>query len=332
MEDGLFPHQRSLNDRDGLEEERRLCYVGTTRADAQLYLTYAEQRRLHGVENYGLPVTIPARDARGAGRGGAAEPAREPPVRPPRRPAGGVSALEDGETGIRLGQRVRHGKFGEGVVLNLEGARQSCTGAGQLRAHGQQVAGGGLCEPRSSSEHRRPATGRFGKRAMKILILGAGQVGSTAANSLSREEANEVTIVDRDPRRPAGAAGPPRRAHGGRTRLAPGGAGARGRGRRRHPGRAHRQRRGQHGRLPGGLHPVPHAHRSRASVPSSIPRATTAVRPRCRGPGRRISPEQLVTDHIEQLVRYPGALQVLDFADGRVRMVGARAHLPAVCC
>jgi superfamily I DNA/RNA helicase len=47
MEDGLFPHQRSITDVDGLEEERRLCYVGTTRAMKQLYLTYAEQRRLH---------------------------------------------------------------------------------------------------------------------------------------------------------------------------------------------------------------------------------------------------------------------------------------------
>ena len=55
MEDGLFPHQRSLNDLDGLEEERRLCYVGMTRAMQQLYLTYAEQRRLHGVDSYGMP-------------------------------------------------------------------------------------------------------------------------------------------------------------------------------------------------------------------------------------------------------------------------------------
>ena len=55
MEDGLFPHQRSLNDIDGLEEERRLCYVGMTRAMRQLYFTYAEQRRLHGIDSYGRP-------------------------------------------------------------------------------------------------------------------------------------------------------------------------------------------------------------------------------------------------------------------------------------
>ena len=55
MEDGLFPHTRSITDIDGLEEERRLCYVGTTRAMKQLFLTYAEQRRLHGVDSYGTP-------------------------------------------------------------------------------------------------------------------------------------------------------------------------------------------------------------------------------------------------------------------------------------
>ena len=55
MEDGLFPHQRSVADLAGLEEERRLCYVGATRAMRQLYVTYAEQRRLYGVDQYGQP-------------------------------------------------------------------------------------------------------------------------------------------------------------------------------------------------------------------------------------------------------------------------------------
>ena len=55
MEDGLFPHQRSVTDVHGLEEERRLCYVGVTRAMRQLYCTYAEQRRMHGVDSYGAP-------------------------------------------------------------------------------------------------------------------------------------------------------------------------------------------------------------------------------------------------------------------------------------
>lgn len=52
MEDGLFPHQRSINDAAGLEEERRLCYVGMTRAKEHLYLLHAERRRLYGQESY----------------------------------------------------------------------------------------------------------------------------------------------------------------------------------------------------------------------------------------------------------------------------------------
>ena len=55
MEDGLFPHQRSIADPKGLEEERRLCYVGITRAMQTLYVTYAEQRRLHGMDNFSQP-------------------------------------------------------------------------------------------------------------------------------------------------------------------------------------------------------------------------------------------------------------------------------------
>ena len=127
MEDGLFPHQRSINDLDGLEEERRLCYVGMTRAMKQLYFTYAEQRRLHGVDSYNAPSRfiqeIP--------------PAMIEEVRPRIRvthapsasaaSSGSKRALGRGalaETlgdGMRLGTRVRHGKFGEGVVLTVEG-------------------------------------------------------------------------------------------------------------------------------------------------------------------------------------------------------------------
>ena len=117
MEDGLFPHQRSLNDLDGLEEERRLCYVGMTRAMKQLYLIYAEQRRLHGVDSYGMASRfikeIP--------------PALIEEVRPRvqvSRPVA-VSRFRQEEVvfnGVRLGGRVRHGKFGEGVILNVEGS------------------------------------------------------------------------------------------------------------------------------------------------------------------------------------------------------------------
>ncbi|HMD58262.1 MAG TPA: DNA helicase II [Steroidobacteraceae bacterium] len=121
MEDGLFPHQRSVSDLESLEEERRLCYVGITRAMRQLYLSYAEQRRLHGVDSYNTPSRfireIPEaliEELRPRIRVAHAPTVHSAPdrsgVREP--PAAG---------GVRLGTRVRHGKFGEGVVLNLEG-------------------------------------------------------------------------------------------------------------------------------------------------------------------------------------------------------------------
>jgi DNA helicase-2/ATP-dependent DNA helicase PcrA len=119
MEDGLFPHQRSIADPKGLEEERRLCYVGITRAMQTLYVTYAEQRRLHGMDTFSQPsrfvAEIPDQYI---------EEIR-PKVqvsRPMRTPNSGRTPIRQGsEIGIRLGQRVRHRKFGDGVILNCEG-------------------------------------------------------------------------------------------------------------------------------------------------------------------------------------------------------------------
>ncbi len=117
LEDGLFPHQRSLNDEEGLEEERRLCYVGTTRAMKQLYMTYAEQRRLHGQDNYGTPSRfiseIPEdliEEVRP--RIQISRPVAAGRFRPP---------VEELAPGVKLGARVRHKKFGEGVILKVEG-------------------------------------------------------------------------------------------------------------------------------------------------------------------------------------------------------------------
>jgi DNA helicase II / ATP-dependent DNA helicase PcrA len=122
LEEGLFPHQRSIEDASGLEEERRLCYVGMTRAMRQLYLSHAETRRLHGSEN----LCTPSRFLREI----PAECVQE--VRPQiqvSRPAygyglrgfGGGSLRNDHVAGLKLGQRVLHQSFGEGVVLQFEG-------------------------------------------------------------------------------------------------------------------------------------------------------------------------------------------------------------------
>jgi DNA helicase-2/ATP-dependent DNA helicase PcrA len=100
-----------------LEEERRLCYVGITRARKQLYLTYAEHRRLHGTENYCVPsrfinempgdLVEEIRPRIQVSRPFAASPSSVP--------------VEPAPNGLKLGQRVQHAKFGEGVVLNYEG-------------------------------------------------------------------------------------------------------------------------------------------------------------------------------------------------------------------
>ena len=124
LEDGLFPHQRSVTDIGGLEEERRLAYVGITRAMRRLYLTYAEQRRLHGVDQFGTPsrfiAEVPAE---------LVEEVR-PRVqvsRPVYQGRGKPSAVYEEpapSSGMHLGQRVRHGRFGEGVILRLDGHGQ----------------------------------------------------------------------------------------------------------------------------------------------------------------------------------------------------------------
>ena len=121
MEENLFPHRLSVEEPGRLEEERRLCYVGITRAMTKLYLSWAEVRQLHGRETFNGPsrflrdlptelleevrpratITRPMSFA-------AATPAR-------------AAAPTDNGTGLALGQRVEHKKFGEGVVLDFEG-------------------------------------------------------------------------------------------------------------------------------------------------------------------------------------------------------------------
>ncbi len=123
MEEGLFPHQRSADNPDGLEEERRLCYVGMTRARQRLTLSHAEMRRLHGQENLSPPSRflreIPPdylNEVRPQTGG-----VRQPVYRPGAKARAAESASEAGGNGLSLGQRVRHQKFGEGTVLTFEG-------------------------------------------------------------------------------------------------------------------------------------------------------------------------------------------------------------------
>jgi len=160
---------------------------------------------------------------------------------------------------------------------------------------------------------------------VRILILGAGQVGRTAAFHLSREEANEVTVVDvnedilrdlqdrLDVRTVAGNAAHP-------TVLEAAGV--------------------QEADIIVALTNSDEVNMMACEVAFTLYRTPTKIarirsaeyttRPELFGEGAVsvdvfISPEQLVTDYVERLIRYPGALQVLDFADGKVRLVGVRA-------
>ncbi|MCZ6881556.1 MAG: DNA helicase II, partial [Gammaproteobacteria bacterium] len=119
MEEGLFPHQRSSEEPGRMEEERRLCYVGITRAREQLVVTSAEVRRLYGNENYNKVSRF----------------IREIPTeflqeirpkaqfsRPVYAAAGKIGHKRtEADTGLFVGQRVSHSRFGSGIILNLEG-------------------------------------------------------------------------------------------------------------------------------------------------------------------------------------------------------------------
>ncbi|MBV8803258.1 MAG: ATP-binding domain-containing protein, partial [Gammaproteobacteria bacterium] len=121
VEEGLFPHYMTMEDPKGLEEERRLCYVGMTRAMQKLYLTYAEVRRLHGKEAYHRPSRflseIPdefLENVRLQARVSRPESSTKHIV--------AAAPAPSSESGLRIGQRVTHHQFGEGIVLQYEGS------------------------------------------------------------------------------------------------------------------------------------------------------------------------------------------------------------------
>ncbi|MFK0312294.1 DNA helicase II [Pseudomonas sp. NPDC090233] len=124
MEEGLFPHKMSLEEPGRLEEERRLAYVGITRAMRQLFMTYAETRRLYGSETYNKV----SRFVREIPAGLVQEVRLSNSVS---RPFGGAKSASTSnlfananipQTAFNLGQRVQHSVFGEGVILNFEGS------------------------------------------------------------------------------------------------------------------------------------------------------------------------------------------------------------------
>jgi len=169
LEEGLFPHENSAIDPDGLEEERRLMYVAITRAKERLYLSFAQSRMLHGQTRYNvrsrffdelpqatLKWLTPKAEAgaRWGGRSDNAAWGRDWFARPGReqRYGGGYAAAEApaaplpafaneqraADTGFRVGQQVFHTKFGEGAITALEGSGADARAQVRFKRHGEK--------------------------------------------------------------------------------------------------------------------------------------------------------------------------------------------------
>ncbi|BCQ23741.1 UvrD-helicase domain-containing protein [Caballeronia sp. NK8] len=168
LEEGLFPHENSAQETDGLEEERRLAYVAITRAKERLYLSFAQSRMLHGQTRYNIrsrffdelpegslkwltpKVEAGARwggraDNAGWGRDWFARPGQE---RGGSSSYGGVQASATlpafaneqraAESGFKVGQAVFHTKFGEGTVTALEGSGGDARAQVRFKRHGEK--------------------------------------------------------------------------------------------------------------------------------------------------------------------------------------------------
>ncbi|GLU32642.1 UvrD-helicase domain-containing protein [Trinickia caryophylli] len=168
LEEGLFPHENSAVDPDGLEEERRLMYVAITRAKERLYLSFAQSRMLHGQTRYNvrsrffdelpqatLKWLTPKAEAgsRWGGRSDNAGWGRDWFARPERGERRGGYTGEQAasaplpsfaneqraaDTGFRVGQQVFHTKFGEGAIVALEGSGADARAQVRFKRHGEK--------------------------------------------------------------------------------------------------------------------------------------------------------------------------------------------------
>jgi DNA helicase-2/ATP-dependent DNA helicase PcrA len=171
MEEGLFPHENSMNERDGLEEERRLMYVAITRARKRLYLSHSQTRMLHGQTRYNLKSRLfdelpedalkwitPKQPAYGAGLGSAyaggygnvfGDATNSGAARAYPDSFSGTfgsknagfsasSPVQTKDTGhaLRVNMKVFHNKFGEGTVLTLEGVAADARAQINFPRHG----------------------------------------------------------------------------------------------------------------------------------------------------------------------------------------------------
>ena len=148
LEEGLFPHDNSLNDDGGLEEERRLAYVAITRARKRLHMSYAQMRMLHGQTRYNVPSRfldeIPAELLQWL----SAKPKNLLAMEPhaplgsdwgnPERSAfaQSIGSATRTDTGFRIGQQVSHAKFGHGVIINADGSGKNVQVEVNFAEHG----------------------------------------------------------------------------------------------------------------------------------------------------------------------------------------------------
>ena len=121
MEEGLFPHHMSHEEPGRLEEERRLCYVGMTRAMRKLFLSYAEIRRLHGNESHHRPSRFISEIPKELLEEVRLRTSIIRPTQLSKSTRNSTSSTTIGDTGLRIGQTVTHPTFGEGTLINAEG-------------------------------------------------------------------------------------------------------------------------------------------------------------------------------------------------------------------
>ena len=124
LEEGLFPHEQSVTERDGLEEERRLAYVAITRARHRLYLSHAQTRMLHGQTRYNLPSRFLEEIPQNLMKWLTPRFSRQKAFTPDysRQTRTTVTRNKNRDIGgFRIGQNVIHSKFGSGVIIDAEG-------------------------------------------------------------------------------------------------------------------------------------------------------------------------------------------------------------------
>ena len=119
LEEGLCPHENSLSENNGLEEERRLMYVAVTRARQRLYLSHAQSRMLHGQVRYGIPSRFLDEIPEALLKRLNSKPVAKPYAAGGNYQAAAPSTINNYP--FKIGQSVRHAKFGEGVVVTYEG-------------------------------------------------------------------------------------------------------------------------------------------------------------------------------------------------------------------